>query len=617
MGLSMRVAPGGLIVFVLLAVMALLAPASGWARGLAARPAAGDRGADGLRAGQAECSSWPGSICYYAFINDTPYPMNLVSDKAWYGYYKKPHGYVGAPVTTLQPETKEVFSFKEDEEQWIEAGIAYQFTDVDGQRHEADYNIDSNGNPWATSNDFNAAGQEVQSTATFHMAHDPDGYPNDIDAVLSHPAVVTYDARTQVAQATAIMANWNQGTDRDFTLLSGPTYQNSVWTRASAVVENTTNEPATLTLTGTDSHEESTSIGASVTWSSELGFFGLANQKVSATLSGGHQWSTTDKLIQSHNATVPPGDVGCLFDSASMATVTGDFTLTLSGITYHINNVTITDPAQAASGPAVTFTTGRGKIGQPCLRVQAGAQQGAGNEATSRGSTAKSHRHGSKPKHHKGAGKGSTNPGGHQSLALVGPAGAPLLSGTPVAIDASKDPQQAGDAMSHWDQATNKQFVLTSNPLYTNSPTLSGDAQYTPKTDGPEQYSLNVEHDYSSQWSVGGSFSAETKLGIIGFANASLAVTVTASHEWTTEHDENQGVTATVDPGYRGWIQMYTGQVTITGNYSFTYNGTDYQINNVTITEPDNSPPDQPQGPYTATVFTVVQQPQTGQAAQR
>lgn len=62
---------------------------------------------------------------------------------------------------------------------------------------------------------------------------------------------------------------------------------------------------------------------------------------------------------------------------------------------------------------------------------------------------------------------------------------------------------------------------------------------------------------------------------------------------------------------------MYTSQVTITGNYSFTANGTDYQINNVTISEPDNPLPGQPQGPYTGYVFTVLSQPSSGLAAQQ
>lgn len=285
------------------------------------------------------------------------------------------------------------------------------------------------------------------------------------------------------------------------------------------MVANTTNESATLTLTGTDSHEESTSIGASLTWSTELNLFGLVNQKVSATLSGGDQWSITDKTINSESVGIPRGDLGCLFDSASLATVT---------------------PWPASHRPA------------------------------------------------------------H------------LCSGSPAVIDAAKDPKDAADAMSHWDDptATNKVFALTSNPFYSNTPTISGVSYCISKNSvNPESHLFGLSTTIPlSGWSIGGSFSAETKLGLIGFANASLAVTVTASHEWATEHDENQTGTAIVDPGYTDWIQMYTRQVTITGDYSFSANGTDYQVNNVTITEPDNAPPDQPQGPYTATVFTVVGQ---------
>jgi len=619
----------GVVMAVLLAVVVLSCGGSAWAHALAAQSAPPGsrptRSGKSVGLGQAECSHWIGTNCYYAFINLTPYNMTLTQADAWYGHYHDKHKWCGSPVQTLHPREKEVFCLKEDEIQWIEARITYVFTDVDGQRHQADYNINSDGNPFVTSNDFNAAGQEFGSVGTFHIVSDPDGFPNDYDAVLSHPAVVTYDANTDPGDAARVMQDWSKGANRDFTVVSGPTYSHSAWTRASAVVENTTKEPATLTMTGTDSHEESTSLSASVTWSTELGFFELANQKVSATLSGGHQWSTTDKQIQSESVTIPGGDVGCLFDSASMATVTGNFTLDLDEITYHINHVTITDPAQAANGPAVDYTPGRATIGKPCAVVQVGGLGGAHHKTPkhhkAKGKSKRAGKHHSRGgKHHRRGSKGSTNSQSQLGRTLVGPAGAPLLTGTPVIIDAAKNPDAAAAAMAHWAESTttNKDFVVTSNPLYSHTPTYSGNAYSLPKSyPTPEQHGLSVEHDYSSQWSIGGTLSAETKLGIIGFANASLQVSVTAGHEWTTEHDENQAVTATVDPGTINWMEVYTSQVTITGNYSFTANGTDYQIDNVTITEPDNPPPSEPQGPFTGYVFTVISQPLTGQRAQQ
>lgn len=628
---ALRIAPRASLVAALSAALALGAAASSSGRAIGTPGAARIAGAklqspsplrqrrgSGTRSvglGQAECSSWIDTDCYYAFINDTPYEMTLTQDRTWYGDNYS-HGFLAFPVDRLEPGQKEVFGFEEDEHDWIQAAISYVFTDVDGVRHEADYNIDGNGNPWATSNDFNADDHEFESTATFHMAHDSDGEPNDIDAVLSHPAVVTYDASTQAAQAASIMTLWPQGKDRDFTIVSGPTYSQSTFTRASALVENTTKEPATLTLTGTDSHEEATSIGASLTWTTELGLLGLVNQKVSATLSGGHQWSTTDKTINSESVTVPGGDVGCLFDAASEATVTGDFTFTTpQGITYHVNNVTVTDPAQATNGPPVVYRPGLAPIGQPCALVTVDAKGQSRGGAAASEATARRR----KPDGRKVRPKGKNHRRG-AALGGVASPGAPLTTGTPIVIDAAKDPQAAASAMAQWDAptTTNQNFVLTSNPVYADTPTISGDAYYLPKDyPHPEAHALSVEHDYSSQWSVGGTLSAETTLGIIGFANASLQVSVTASHEWTTEHDENQTVTATVDPGTNNWIRMYTGQVTVTGDYSFTANGTDYQVNNVTITEPENAPPSQPQGPYTATVFTVVAQAATGATARR
>ena len=614
MNLIKRIVPRAVAAAALPAAVALTVAAPASAHSMAATAAAKSSrptiltGEKQVGLGQAECSSWIDTYCYYAFINDTPYTMQLIQDTSWYGDHNA-DGFSAFPVETLLPGQKEVFGFYEDHHEWMQAAISYIFNDVDGQKHEADYNIDSNGNPWATSNDFNADDQEFESTGTFYMRSDGDGEPNDIDAVLSHPAIVTYDAKTNPDEVASIMTQyWADGKDKDFTLLSGPTYSHSTYTRASGVVENTSNEAASLTLSATDSHEESTSIGASLTWSTELGIFGLVNQKVSATLSGGHQWSTTDKTIDTESVTVPAGDVGCLYDSASMATVTGNFTVTTpEGITYHLNDVTVTDPAQAANGPAAEYVPGRAKIGQPCTLVTVDATRGVGGEAkpaTAKRTTPKRRTHSKgSSQHQKGAQR--------VMLGAVTRADAPLTSGSPVVIDASKDPQGAGDAMAHWDDpgTTNKEFALTSNPKYTPTPTISSTSYCLPP-DYPnqEQKGFALEHDYSSQWSISGTFSAETTLGIIGFANASLQVSVTAGHEWTTEHDEDEQVTANIDPGYNDWIQMYAGQVTITGDYSFTWNGTDYQVDNVTITEPANSAPDQPQGPYTSTVFTVVGQ---------
>lgn len=75
--------------------------------------------------GQAECSSVINTHCYYAFINDTPYTMQLVEDESWYGDLYS-HGFDPPPVETPLPGQKEVFGFVEDEwgsASWIQAAI--------------------------------------------------------------------------------------------------------------------------------------------------------------------------------------------------------------------------------------------------------------------------------------------------------------------------------------------------------------------------------------------------------------------------------------------------------------------------------------------------------------
>jgi len=76
----------------------------------------------------------------------------------------------------------------------------------------------------------------------------------------------------------------------------------------------------------------------------------------------------------------------------------------------------------------------------------------------------------------------------------------------------------------------------------------------------------------------------------------------TAEHEWVTSHSDSQSVSALIDPGYIDWIEGYTREVTFTGDYAFTANGVNYQVNNVTITEPGNSET----GPMTAQTYIVI-----------
>jgi hypothetical protein len=59
-----------------------------------------------------------------------------------------------------------------------------------------------------------------------------------------------------------------------------------------------------------------------------------------------------------------------------------------------------------------------------------------------------------------------------------------------------------------------------------------------------------------------------------------------------------------VPPGYESWITGSQGQATFTGDYTFTAQGTDYTVRNVTVTFPAAADA----GPLTAFTYFVVSQ---------
>ena len=173
-------------------------------------------------------------------------------------------------------------------------------------------------------------------------------------------------------------------------------------------------------------------------------------------------------------------------------------------------------------------------------------------------------------------------------------------------IDAATDPDGAAQAMLLWANATSKNFSATSNPIYTSTqPEVLGDGFQVP-ADSPnaESTSFARQQTNSCSWSLGGSVSEETTLSALGFANASVSVTFTASHQWTTSHTNSQTITVEVLPGYESWITGSQGQATFTGDYAFTAQGTDYTVRNVTVSFPAAADA----GPLTAFTYFVVSQ---------
>ena len=473
---------------------------------------------------------------------------------------------------------------------WAQAELHYDFTDVDGGQHRCQYFADpggagSSGNIMVYSLDM-SDGNYVGSTATFYISTHVGphgGQMYQAACVLTHPAEVTIDAAQDPAAATSVMGNlWPQAqaSSQSFTPTSGLTFATGPWTRGSAIVNNASTQPVTLTMEGDDTKEETTSIGMELSWSASLDILGLVNQTLSASITGDEEWTTSLTQGQSFGVTIDPGQEGWLEWAVESAQITGDFTFDWSpptpsggvapvGITYHVNNATVTEPGRGQNPevPPITWRPQTQAIGQRKV-IYGGVTPQPGWASPPRG----------------------------------------LTDNPVVNIDAATDPAGAAQAMQLWPNATNQGFAATSNPIYTSTnPAPVSQAFQVPTTDpNIETTTFTVSQTNSSSWSLGGSVGAETTLSALGFANASVSVTFTASHQWSTSHTDTEYIGVQVPPGYESWIDGSTGQASFTGDYSFTAQGTDYRVSNVTITQPAPDPTTDGGGPMTAFTYLVV-----------
>ena len=467
---------------------------------------------------------------------------------------------------------------------WANCELHYDFTDINGGQHRCLYLVGSSGNVSVFSQDLASDGKTyVNSTDTFQISNSIGRHLNVIgheaSCILSRPAEITIDAIANPAEAVSVMTNlWPQGTNQAFTVTAGPSYETGDWTRGSAKVINGTTLPATLTLAAGDSTSETTSLALTLAWSSSLNILNLVNQKLSASITGGQSWTQSVTTTGSESMTIDPGDQGWLEWSAMSAVISGEFTftweppqapggVTSAGITYHVSNATVTEPGRSGTSlPAITWQPYTEPIGQ--------------NTSTS-------------------AGVGATS--------AVAPRPTLVVGDSAVVIDAATDPADAAKAMGLWPNATNQNFTATSNPVYSNTQPVALNSAYQVPASHPqaEPQSFTVEQTNTSSWSLGGSVGAETTLSALGFANASVSVTFTATHQWDTTHSDSQTITAQIPPGHIGWIEGSTGQVTFTGDYAFTANGIDYVVKNVTIINPGSAD----SSPMAAFTYYVVNQP--------
>ena len=203
------------------------------------------------------------------------------------------------------------------------------------------------------------------------------------------------------------------------------------------------------------------------------------------------------------------------------------------------------------------------------------------------------------------------------SLALAGSAGATTTlaphvvaaAAAPVTvINAVQQPTEAANAMQLFDDATNKAFTVTTDPVYNTTGWAVAQGSIAEENDGkagaaPEAEKYYVTNATNSSWSLGGSIGVKMGGGI-GFAEASVSLKLSASHTWGTSIADTVEIDAAVDAGEMVWIEESQTNATYTGTYSFTANGTNYEITNVTITTPMSADGN----PLTAINYRIVQQ---------
>jgi hypothetical protein len=188
----------------------------------------------------------------------------------------------------------------------------------------------------------------------YTMAMDPDGKWNHVDANLNSGLHFSVDATADPALAAKVMAHWDQGSNKSFTLKDGtgdPTYSYLPKERATSMLFNNTLDPATLTLHTGVTHTETTTVTGTIGWKTSLGFMDFANAEINASIAVGHEWSDTNDWGQDEAVTVRPGYVGWIEQVVYTETVHGDFTFTDNdGVTYHVTNFALTQPDQSPRG---------------------------------------------------------------------------------------------------------------------------------------------------------------------------------------------------------------------------------------------------------------------------
>lgn len=183
---------------------------------------------------------------------------------------------------------------------------------------------------------------------------------NSVASATGDTNTVSIDAAKDPTAAANAMKLFPTATDTSFTATGNPAYSNTDWTLAST---NSINNPPggdqniTQIVESTHVSSSSLSLGGSVEASTTLGLIGLADTKISVKFSAEHQWTAENSDSEEVRATAVPGKVVWVVASNREASFTGDYTFTANGTSYHVTNVTITQPAPVTGGDIGTETT--------------------------------------------------------------------------------------------------------------------------------------------------------------------------------------------------------------------------------------------------------------------
>jgi hypothetical protein len=443
---------------------------------------------------------------------------------------------------------------------------SYFFTDPAGVKHCVLVREYQDGTYATDAEYLDAAANMYREATDFHIGGDPDGHAGHYDALWNSPTTVKIDNTTDPADAAAAV-NYDLPRavgDVKWTPKDGAqvTFRVTGASRATSLVYNHSDAPATVVKGHATTKGQSTSLGEDVTASVSTKVFGFA-AKTAASVTSDQEWGSSDSVAVDVDAEVDPGNVGWIDKRTDVASLAGELVFTTpDGITFDISNVSIS----------------KGDIVNPNGQLPSGVDYQP-DEQPLGGSDAPS-----------GTGAAPTDSGSAPTPEAL-PAATP---GQMVVIDAATDKGQAVSALKLFGSATDRTFTPSAAPQYQqtkwapvtdangDTSSVSGNA----RTGQSITQKIDVTHETSSSWSLGGSIEQSVGFDLVEAVDAEVSVKLTANHTWDSSTSDSQGIYVTAKPGKTVWIEAATGMASYTGDFAFTSDGVHYVVKNVTITQP-------------------------------